>query len=76
MLFADAGNAVAVGRHYPIVPDFVSGRGDDLALRTALGFGFRWQSPLGMLRFEWGFPVQVRDNERDRVFNFSIGPSF
>ena len=76
VLFADAGNAVAVGRHYPIVPDFVSGRGDDLALRTALGFGFRWQSPLGMLRFEWGFPVQVRDNERDRVFNFSIGPSF
>lgn len=41
------------------------------------GFGIRWFSPLGPLRFEWGFPI-----DRDRVyheasvFEFSIGTPF
>ena len=52
-------------------------------MRYSLGFGFRWQSPIGPLRFEWGFPL---DRQRPTeflpvgddpvVFEFSIGNSF
>ena len=76
VMFADAGNAFGIGDPYSMRLDVLRARDDNLVLRTALGFGFRWQSPLGMLRFEWGFPLQVREDERRTVFNFSIGPSF
>ncbi len=41
------------------------------------GIGFRWMSPLGLLRFEWGWPLMKDDVDRDAVnFEFSIGPPF
>lgn len=41
------------------------------------GLGFRWLSPLGLLRFEWGWPLQKDDFASDSVnFEFSIGPPF
>lgn len=42
------------------------------------GVGFRWLSPLGLLRFEWGWPLNKDDYYgRDAVnFEFSIGPPF
>ncbi len=41
------------------------------------GIGFRWQSPLGLLRFEWGWPMQTDDfNDNSVNFEFSIGPPF
>ena len=42
-----------------------------------VGMGLRWFSPIGPLRFEWGFPLN-RDPERHRpvVFEFSIGTPF
>lgn len=46
-------------------------------LLSDMGTGFRWQSPLGLLRFEWGWPLQKDDIDRDTVnFEFSIGPPF
>lgn len=45
-------------------------------LRSAYGAGVRWRSPIGPLRFEWGFPIQPRENERKNVFDFSIGSFF
>lgn len=55
-----------------------------LGLYSSTGFGVRWLSPLGYLRFEWGFPLNPRPasspgrTEKDSaaVFEFSIGPSF
>lgn len=55
-----------------------------LGLYSSVGFGLRWQSPLGYLRFEWGIPLNRRPSntpgllEADRPigFEFSIGPSF
>ncbi|MFN3454233.1 MAG: outer membrane protein assembly factor BamA, partial [Pseudobdellovibrio sp.] len=42
-----------------------------------VGIGFRWMSPLGLLRFEWGWPLQKDDYNSDSVnFEFSIGPPF
>lgn len=56
----------------------------DYALRANYGFGFRWFSPIGVLRFEFGFPVNPRqdrlgkkgDNEASNQFNFDIGQLF
>ncbi len=47
-----------------------------LALRYSAGFGLRWQSPLGLLRFEWGFPLNRLPNEESSVFEFTIGNFF
>ena len=49
----------------------------DLALlRYSAGFGVRWWSPVGPLRFEWGFPLDKKPGEDPVVFEFTIGNSF
>jgi outer membrane protein insertion porin family len=47
-------------------------------IRTSAGFGFRWFSPLGPLRFEWGFPIKRHKEfgEKPVRFEFNIGTSF
>lgn len=45
-------------------------------LRFSAGFGVRWQSPLGLLRFEWGFPLNRLPYEESSVFEFTIGNFF
>ncbi len=50
-------------------------------LRKSVGFGFRWFSPIGPLRFEWGIPLdrQTRPDgtvEEPLVFEFTIGNFF
>ncbi|MGZ3744574.1 MAG: outer membrane protein assembly factor BamA [Pseudobdellovibrionaceae bacterium] len=43
-----------------------------------MGFGIRWFSPIGPLRFEWGFPLN-RDpvyHKDSMIFDFSIGAPF
>jgi len=49
---------------------------DLLALRTSVGFGVRWFSPLGPLRFEWGFPLARRKHEDAIEFQFTVGNAF
>jgi outer membrane protein insertion porin family len=45
-------------------------------IRTSWGFGVRWISPLGPLRFEWGIPFQRRAWEQEIDFQFTIGNFF
>lgn len=47
-------------------------------LRSDIGFGFRWFSPIGPLRFEWGFPLDRKAEleEPAVVFQFAIGAPF
>lgn len=47
-------------------------------MRSDVGFGFRWYSPIGPLRFEWGFPFNKRDElgENGVNFQFAIGSPF
>ncbi|MBC7458811.1 MAG: BamA/TamA family outer membrane protein, partial [Bdellovibrionaceae bacterium] len=46
-------------------------------LLSDVGIGFRWMSPLGLLRFEWGWPLQTDNYNSNGVnFEFSIGPPF
>jgi outer membrane protein insertion porin family len=86
VLFTDAGNAWNLEENYCRT----AGRGtrfketspcfdglDSLAtLRTSYGFGIRWFSPLGPLRFEWGFPFKPLPYEETSVFEFTIGNFF
>lgn len=46
--------------------------------RSNVGFGFRWFSPIGPLRFEWGFPFEREEvyGERSVNFEFAIGTPF
>ena len=46
------------------------------SLRKSYGFGIRWFSPIGPLRFEWGFPIDRREGEQPRQFEFTIGSLF
>jgi outer membrane protein insertion porin family len=77
VLFADAGNAFAPGK---FTDDEVS-----YSLYKSVGFGFRWFSPIGPLRFEWGIPLDRRRDETqpgapyiDQAldFQFTIGNFF
>ena len=34
-------------------------------LRYSVGFGFRWLSPIGPLRFEWGIPLDRQPGQAD-----------
>jgi outer membrane protein insertion porin family len=45
-------------------------------LRKSIGFGFRWFSPIGPLRFEWGIPLDAQPGEDPLVFEFTIGNFF
>ncbi len=45
-------------------------------MRHSAGAGIRWRSPLGPLRFEWGYNLDPRDDEKKSVFEFTIGRPF
>jgi outer membrane protein insertion porin family len=50
-------------------------------LRPAAGFGLRYRSPLGPLRFDLGFNLDRRmlpsgSRERGTVFHLSLGQAF
>ena len=47
-----------------------------LGIRKSVGFGFRWFSPIGPLRFEWGIPLDAQVGEDPLVFEFTIGNFF
>ena len=61
--FFDAGNV------YENTPD-LSG------LRTSYGFGLSWISPLGPLKFSYGFPMSQKPGDRLQRFQFQIGTAF
>ena len=46
------------------------------SLRSAVGFEARWISPFGPLRAAYGFNLDPRPNERQGVFEFTIGSLF
>jgi outer membrane protein insertion porin family len=72
--FMDMGNAFAKGQYSD--PEV------SLSLYKSVGFGIRWISPIGPLRFEWGFPLNRRTDPAGDVvdepvdFQFTIGNFF
>lgn len=85
VLFTDAGNAWNLEQNYckaaqGVINEETSPCFRGLAsiknLRTSYGFGFRWFSPLGPLRFEWGYPFNPLSYEEASQFEFTIGNFF
>lgn len=72
VLFYDAGNAFATNEN------FFQDKQDKvpLGLFHSVGFGFRWFSPIGPLRFEWGIPLTRRPEDEKILFEFTIGNFF
>ncbi|MBF8260437.1 MAG: outer membrane protein [Actinobacteria bacterium] len=66
VLFADAGNSWVQGA-WPA---------NDEGLWIGYGFGVRWYSPMGPLRFEWGWNLNRPAGEPKRVMEFTIGTAF
>jgi outer membrane protein insertion porin family len=64
LVFYDLGNAVRDSENLS----------EDL--RSSVGFGFRWLSPMGPLRLEWGYNIDPRDDEDQSLWDFSIGSQF
>jgi translocation and assembly module TamA len=58
-VFVDSGNAFE---------DF-----DNMDLKTSVGGGIRWYSPLGPIRFDLGFPLDNDAPDNVRV-HISLGP--
>ena len=89
VVFFDAGNAynleqkwcnreaaASLNLNAKIDPCFTFPRSIIQGARTSVGFGFRWFSPIGPLRFEWGIPLVRLPGEDALVFEFTIGNFF
>jgi outer membrane translocation and assembly module TamA len=63
-VFYDAGNV------------FAKVRDVDFNLRHSVGVGLRYDSPLGLLRFDIGFPLARRPDEHTYRFAFGLGQAF
>ncbi|MBU4232695.1 MAG: outer membrane protein assembly factor BamA [Proteobacteria bacterium] len=62
-IFFDAGNVYGPNQVGPF-------------LRTSAGVGFRWFSPMGPLRVEWGYNLSKHPWERSSAWEFTMGGSF
>lgn len=79
VFFFDAGNAYSEKSFFFDDPYY----NFPLGLLYSWGFGFRWFSPMGPLRFEWGFPLTRRTQPGTNIyiddtfkFEFTIGSTF
>lgn len=94
VLFFDTANTFAANENFfylgqspnPLNADLVWDPVRDLPLGvySSVGLGIRWMSPMGPLRFEWGFPLNRRpvgspgwaSGDDLFLFEFNIGNSF
>ena len=53
-----------------------SSNSSDIDLRTSLGTSFDFITAVGPISFSYAIPIEKRDSDRNRSFNFSIGTSF
>jgi len=68
-LFYDVGNVWG--------PDEAKGtRFDPTDLRHGAGLGFRWNSPFGPIRVDYGIKLDQKKGESFGNFNFSVGSAF
>jgi outer membrane protein insertion porin family len=78
VIFFDAGNTFdRDARFFEILEgDELKPMNLPLGLLYSVGFGVRWFSPIGPLRFEWGIPLTRRPRDEAIQFEFTIGNSF
>jgi outer membrane protein insertion porin family len=71
-VFADAGTLFS----YKGSTSNVTVVGDDSSVRSSLGAGILWASPIGPIRLDFAFPVTKSDYDQTQVFKFSAGSAF
>jgi outer membrane protein insertion porin family len=79
VVFFDVGNVYNLDRRFcdgsaSLCPETPSTFLGDL--RASVGFGLRWQSPIGPLRFEWGIPLHREPGDPPVRFHFGLGLGF
>lgn len=65
VIFFDAGRSFDKSEHVSIG-----------GLRPTTGFGFRWLSPFGPIRLEWGFNLSPKSDEGSNKIEFTMGGVF
>lgn len=50
--------------------------GDDKTIRTSVGLGLIWESPLGPLRADFGFPITSESYDDEKFFTFGAAARF
>jgi outer membrane protein insertion porin family len=45
-------------------------------MRYSVGAGISWNSPMGPLRFAWGYNLSPKEWEDASAFDFSVGKMF
>ena len=66
LVFFDAGNVYSEGESFDLT-----------TLKDSIGFGFRWFSPMGPIRLEYGYRLSsVEDQSLGGRFEFSMGSAF
>ncbi len=46
---------------------------NDNNIRSSIGFGLKYYSPIGPIGFSWGFPIMDEEYDIKRMFLFSVG---
>lgn len=77
VVFADAGLVwgdvdITIGnKHLGVSSPFASNN-----IRSSVGIGLEWLSPVGPVAFVWGFPVRKVPGDVERNFEFALGTGF
>lgn len=74
-LFADAGTVWSADSG-TVDSSGATLQGDDAKLRASVGVGLIWQSPFGLLRADFAYPVLKEDYDETQIFRFSGGTKF
>ena len=45
-------------------------------VRTSVGYGIAWNSPIGALNLSWAYPINYEEYDERQRFRFSIGTDF
>ncbi|MDX8394965.1 MAG: outer membrane protein assembly factor BamA [Mariprofundaceae bacterium] len=45
-------------------------------IRSTVGVGLEWASPVGPIALVWGFPIKKQANDKIRTFEFGLGVGF
>ena len=52
-------------------PNFI-----DSGIRTSVGLGIYWNTPMGPMNFSWGWPLKMGEHDRERRFLLSFETQF
>ncbi len=69
-LFSDVGTLGAADDNDSVTVDSSN------LIRTSVGFGVNWKSPIGPMSLDFGFPITKENYDETEVFRFNFGTRF